>query len=120
MSHIARDASPGLSGPPTKGDHNIGAGCAAQRHISKDHIRAFNKGIHGGNVRVDFMVGSERFRLGSTEQHHFSTLYGLTLDDVRALDQTKCPESLQALDRLASILFDKAWIRLPNRESNCK
>lgn len=84
----------------------------------KDHIRALNKGIHGGNVRVDFMVVSERFKAGSTEWRHFSTLYGLTPDDMRALDQARCPESLRALDRLASILFDEHLLSFPNEELN--
>ncbi|CEJ54095.1 hypothetical protein PMG11_00418 [Penicillium brasilianum] len=70
-------------------------------------IRSLNKDIvHAGDIRLDAMLVNERFAKSSTERQHFSALYGLTAEDVNALDHKKCRGSLEALNRAASILFD--------------
>ncbi|KAJ5148360.1 LPS-induced tumor necrosis factor alpha factor [Penicillium atrosanguineum] len=80
----------------------------------KEEIRRLNKDIiHGGDVRSDAMVVTERYKKSSTEWQYFRTLYGLTPDNVNDLDQQKCYRSLQALDRAASILLKNAWTSLP-------
>ncbi|KAI2792689.1 hypothetical protein POX_b02730 [Penicillium oxalicum] len=80
----------------------------------KEEIRRLNKGpIHGGDVRSDTMVVTERYRKTSTEWKSFQTLYGLTPEAIQDLDQAQCSESLQALNRAASILFEKRCARLP-------
>ncbi|KAE8371889.1 hypothetical protein BDV26DRAFT_113815 [Aspergillus bertholletiae] len=80
----------------------------------KEEIRRLNQDvIHGGDVRSDAMVVTERYKKSSTEWRSFRTLYGLTPDNVNDLDQEKCCGSLQALDRAASILLKNACIRLP-------
>ncbi|KAJ5800709.1 uncharacterized protein N7518_002777 [Penicillium psychrosexuale] len=80
-----------------------------------EEIRRLNRDIiHGGDVRSDAMVVNERYSRNSTEWKRFSTLYGLTPDNVEDLDQHKCYSSLQALDRAASILLKKAQTNLPN------
>ncbi|KAJ5303935.1 uncharacterized protein N7443_003595 [Penicillium atrosanguineum] len=80
----------------------------------KEDIRRLNKDIiHGGDVRSDAMVVTERYKKSSTEWQYFRTLYGLTPDNVNDLDQQKCYRSLQALDRAASILLKNALTSLP-------
>ncbi|KOS44998.1 hypothetical protein ACN38_g4110 [Penicillium nordicum] len=59
------------------------------------------------------MVVTERYKKSSTEWQSFRTLYGPTPDNVNDLDQQKCRGSLQALDRVASILFKDARTSLP-------
>ncbi|KAJ5086784.1 hypothetical protein NUU61_008091 [Penicillium alfredii] len=83
----------------------------------REDLRRLNKGtIHGGDIRTDTMVVTERYKTSSTEWRSFSTLYGLTPDDVENLDYSKCCGSLQALNRAASILFDKNSTILPTEE----
>ncbi|KAJ5484898.1 hypothetical protein N7539_004886 [Penicillium diatomitis] len=66
----------------------------------KEELRRLNKDvIHGGDVRSDAMVVTERYRKNSTEWQSFRTLYGLTPDN--------------ALDRAASILLKNARTNLP-------
>ncbi|KXG51041.1 uncharacterized protein PGRI_066130 [Penicillium griseofulvum] len=83
--------------------------------LHKDDTRRFNKSIiHGGDVRSDAIVVTERYEKSSTEWQSFRTLYGLTPDNVNDLDQHKCFKSLQALDRAASILLKDARTGLPD------
>ena len=52
----------------------------------KEEIRRLNKDvIHGGDVRSDAMVVTERYKKSSTEWQSFRTLYGLTPDNVNDL-----------------------------------
>ena len=52
----------------------------------KEDIRRLNKDIiHGGDVRSDAMVVTERYKKSSTEWQCFRTLYGLTPDNVNDL-----------------------------------
>lgn len=51
----------------------------------KEAIRKFNKGIHGGNIRMDAILVQRRFKPKSTERNAFITLYGLTAEDASAL-----------------------------------
>lgn len=52
----------------------------------KEDIRRLNKDvIHGGDVRSDAMVVTERYKKSSTEWQSFRTLYGLTPDNVNDL-----------------------------------
>jgi DNA repair exonuclease SbcCD ATPase subunit len=52
----------------------------------KEEIRRLNKDvIHGGDVRSDAMVVTERYKKSSTEWKSFRTLYGLTPDNVNDL-----------------------------------
>jgi acetate kinase len=52
----------------------------------KEEIRRLNKDvIHGGDVRSDAMVVTERYKKSSTEWQSFGTLYGLSPDDVHDL-----------------------------------
>lgn len=52
----------------------------------KQEIRRLNKDvIHGGDVRSDAMVVTERYKKSSTEWQSFRTLYGLTPDNVNDL-----------------------------------
>ncbi|OOQ86361.1 hypothetical protein PEBR_21857 [Penicillium brasilianum] len=72
-------------------------------------IQSLNKDVvHAGDIRFDAMLVTERFTKSSTERQHFSALYGLTAEDVNALEHKKCRGSLRALNRAASILFDKS------------
>ena len=49
-------------------------------------IRNLNKNVvHAGDVRVDALVVTRRYKLGSTEQSQFPTLYGLSADEVKNL-----------------------------------
>ncbi|KAJ5555170.1 hypothetical protein N7461_003640 [Penicillium sp. DV-2018c] len=83
----------------------------------KQETRRLNKTVvHAGDVRSDAMVVSERYRRTSTEWNSFKTLYGLTPDEVKQLDQRKYYLSLQALDRAASMLLDKGRTSLPDEE----
>ncbi|KAK2789002.1 hypothetical protein FQN53_002818 [Emmonsiellopsis sp. PD_33] len=51
-----------------------------------EEIRRLNKDvIHGGDVRSDAMVLTERYKKSSTEWRSFRTLYGLTPDEVNDL-----------------------------------
>ncbi|KAJ5438671.1 uncharacterized protein N7458_009669 [Penicillium daleae] len=82
----------------------------------KEEIHGLNNDvIHGGDVRSDAMVVTERYKKSSTEWQSFRTLYGLTPDNVNDLDQRKCYGSLQALDRAASILLKNAQTSLPTK-----
>ncbi|KAJ9306377.1 hypothetical protein DTO280E4_60 [Paecilomyces variotii] len=79
-----------------------------------EDIRRLNKDvIHGGDVRSDAMVVTERYKKNSTEWKSFRMLYGLTPDEMNDLDQAKCYQSLQALDTIASVLFKDAKKGLP-------
>ncbi|KAF7717698.1 Uncharacterized protein PECH_002921 [Penicillium ucsense] len=79
----------------------------------KEEMLRLNKDvIHGGDVRSDVMVVTERYRKNSTAWQSFRTLYGLTPDNVNDFDQPKCYRSLQALDRAASILLRNARTNL--------
>ncbi|KAJ9206275.1 hypothetical protein DTO021D3_4877 [Paecilomyces variotii] len=79
-----------------------------------EDIRRLNKDvIHGGDVRSDAMVVTERYKKNSTEWKSFRILYGLTPDEMNDLDQAKCYQSLQALDNIASVLFKDAKKGLP-------
>jgi hypothetical protein len=52
----------------------------------KEEICRLNKGVvHGGDVRSDAMVVTERYKKSSTEWQCFRTLYGLTPDNVNDL-----------------------------------
>jgi acetate kinase len=52
----------------------------------KEEIRRLNKDvIHGGDVRSDAMMVTERYKKSSTEWQSFGTLYGLSPDDVHDL-----------------------------------
>jgi acetate kinase len=52
----------------------------------KEEIRRLNKDvIHGGDIRSDAMVVTERYKKRSTEWQSFRTLYGLTPDNVNDL-----------------------------------
>lgn len=52
----------------------------------KEEIRRLNEDVmHGGDVRSDAMVVTERYKKSSTEWQSFRTLYGLTPDNVNDL-----------------------------------
>ncbi|KAJ5120388.1 uncharacterized protein N7515_009776 [Penicillium bovifimosum] len=49
-------------------------------------IRRLNKEVlHGGDIRCDSVLVTERYRKDSTERKQFSTLYGLAAEEVNAL-----------------------------------
>ncbi|KAJ5825446.1 hypothetical protein N7474_002584 [Penicillium riverlandense] len=81
----------------------------------KEETRRLNRDIiDRGDVRSDAMVVTERYKKNSIERQSFRTLYGLTPENVKDLDQPKCYGALQALDRVASILLTDARTSLPN------
>lgn len=69
----------------------------------KEEIRRLNKDIiHGGDVRSDAMVVTERYRRSSTEWQSFRTLYGLTPDDMKDLGIVYRPLLVRFLSLICS------------------
>ncbi|KAJ5562793.1 hypothetical protein N7461_001554 [Penicillium sp. DV-2018c] len=101
QDQITRSSSPELSGYPSKGHfHRVRDALKKDTERRKEEIRKLNKDvIHGGDVRSDAMVVTERYKKSSTEWQSFRTLYiyiyiyiyiGLTPDNVHDLGIVPC------------------------------